>query len=68
MEHTHPDLKQNYDPQASTDLNGNDDDPFPRYDVLNSNKQGTRCAGIIAAQANNSECAVGIAYNSKVVC
>ena len=26
----HPDLAQNYDAMASTDINGNDDDPTPR--------------------------------------
>ena len=25
-------------PQASIDLNDNDDDPFPRYDISNENK------------------------------
>jgi len=30
IERTHPDLEENYDPKASTDLNGNDDDPMPR--------------------------------------
>jgi hypothetical protein len=29
MEHDHPDLEQNYDAEASTDLNGNDRDPYP---------------------------------------
>lgn len=28
----------NYDPQASYDLNDNDDDPSPRYDPTNENK------------------------------
>ena len=30
LEWNHPDLKNNYDPEASTDLNDNDDDPTPR--------------------------------------
>ena len=45
LEWNHPDLKDNYDKEASTDLNDKDDDPFPRYDFINSNKHGTRCAG-----------------------
>ena len=46
LEWNHPDLKDNYDKEASTDLNDiKDDDPFPRYDLLNSNRHGTRCAG-----------------------
>lgn len=27
---------------------------------------GTRCAGEIAAEANNSVCSVGVAYNAQV--
>ena len=30
IEWSHPDLKDNYDPEASIDLNDNDEDPFPR--------------------------------------
>ncbi|XP_042200046.1 proprotein convertase subtilisin/kexin type 6 isoform X3 [Callorhinchus milii] len=66
IERMHPDLMQNYDPLASYDVNGNDDDPTPRYDVSNENKHGTRCAGEVAAIANNSHCAVGIAYNANI--
>ena len=65
IEHTHADLRTNYDPDASIDLNDDDGDPFPRYDFINSNKHGTRCAGTVAAAANNSECSVGIAYDAK---
>ena len=49
IEHTHPDLRQNYDPLASTDINGRDDDPMPRPTYNNENKHGTRCAGEVAA-------------------
>jgi len=66
IEHTHPDLKQNYDPLASTDINGRDKDPLPRYDPYNENKHGTRCAGEVAAVANNSKCMVGVAFNAKI--
>ncbi|XP_067378152.1 proprotein convertase subtilisin/kexin type 5b isoform X1 [Channa argus] len=66
IERNHPDLLQNYDPQASFDVNGNDIDPMPRYDATNENKHGTRCAGEVAAAANNSHCIVGIAYNAKI--
>ncbi|CAL8344486.1 unnamed protein product [Lota lota] len=66
IEHNHPDLLQNYDPQASFDVNGNDMDPMPRYDASNENKHGTRCAGEVAAAANNSHCVVGIAYNARI--
>lgn len=42
LEYTHPDLKRNYDAQASYDYNGNDRDPFPTYDRNNINNHGTR--------------------------
>ena len=35
IEMTHPDLAENYDARASTDINGNDDDPTPRYNKAN---------------------------------
>ena len=38
IERDHPDLIENYDPEASYDFNDNDDDPMPRYDIFNSNK------------------------------
>ncbi|KAM9810285.1 proprotein convertase subtilisin/kexin type 5b isoform 1-T1 [Neosynchiropus ocellatus] len=66
IERNHPDLAQNYDPMASFDVNGNDMDPMPRYDATNENKHGTRCAGEVAAAANNSHCIVGIAYNARI--
>ncbi|XP_075923026.1 proprotein convertase subtilisin/kexin type 6-like isoform X3 [Petromyzon marinus] len=66
IERTHPDLQQNYDPAASYDVNGNDWDPMPRYDANNENKHGTRCAGEVAATANNSQCTVGIAYHARI--
>ncbi|XP_059486972.1 furin-like protease 1 isoform X2 [Neocloeon triangulifer] len=66
IETDHPDLIRNYDPQASYDVNNHDDDPMPRYDILDSNRHGTRCAGEVAAVANNSMCSVGIAFGSSV--
>lgn len=66
IEHNHTDLIRNYDPDASWDVNGEDGDPFPRYDPTNENKHGTRCAGEVAAQANNTICGVGVAYNAKI--
>eukprot|EP00051_Salpingoeca_urceolata_P027837 m.483516 g.483516 ORF g.483516 m.483516 type:complete len:1538 (-) comp22974_c0_seq1:121-4734(-) len=64
IEWDHPDLKDNYEPRASTDLNGHDDDPYPREsDPIN--KHGTRCSGEIAA-GKNSVCGVGVAFDAKV--
>uniref|UniRef100_A0A8D3BP43 P/Homo B domain-containing protein n=1 Tax=Scophthalmus maximus TaxID=52904 RepID=A0A8D3BP43_SCOMX len=66
IERNHPDLAQNYDHLASYDVNGNDFDPMPRYDSRNENIHGTRCAGEVAAVANNSHCIVGVAYNAHI--
>ncbi|XP_023217479.1 neuroendocrine convertase 1-like [Centruroides sculpturatus] len=66
LEWNHTDLIRNYDSRASWDSNDNDPDPFPRYDDVDSNKHGTRCAGVIAMIENNLKCGVGIAYNSKI--
>ena len=49
IQRDHPDLKQNYDPDASTDINGGDKDPMPQDN--GDNKHGTRCAGEVAAVA-----------------
>ncbi|XP_065059960.1 neuroendocrine convertase 1-like [Rhopilema esculentum] len=66
IEHNHTDIVKNYDPAASWDVNDNDPDPFPRYDPTNENKHGTRCAGEVAAEANNSKCGVGVAFNARI--
>lgn len=66
IEYTHPDLDLNYNPSASYDVNDQDEVPLPRYTRDNQNKHGTRCAGVIAAEANNSICVSGIAYRSQI--
>ena len=33
---------------ASYDVNQNDNDPTPRYDLIDSNRHGTRCAGEVS--------------------
>ena len=60
----HPELIKNYDPKASTDINGNDNDPMPQDN--GDNKHGTRCAGEVAASAQNGICGVGIAFNASI--
>ena len=57
-------FRANYDPLASTDINGNDNDPMPQDN--GDNKHGTRCAGEVAAVANNGYCGIGIAFNSSI--
>ncbi|XP_022061499.2 proprotein convertase subtilisin/kexin type 7 [Acanthochromis polyacanthus] len=66
VEHTHQDIQPNYSAEGSYDLNSNDPDPMPHPDLHSDNHHGTRCAGEIAAVPNNSFCAVGVAYGSKV--
>ncbi|KAK2187945.1 hypothetical protein NP493_149g03028 [Ridgeia piscesae] len=68
IDHTHPDLALNYDPLASGDLNDKNDplnDPTPDK-TKPTNAHGTRCAGEVAAIANNSNCCVGVAYEAKI--
>ncbi|XP_065672531.1 proprotein convertase subtilisin/kexin type 6 isoform X3 [Hydra vulgaris] len=66
IEHTHPELKGNYDSRASFDFNSNDTDPSPRSNWREDNRHGTRCAGVAAAVANNSNCIVGVAYEARI--
>ncbi|KAL0968419.1 hypothetical protein UPYG_G00266630 [Umbra pygmaea] len=66
IEKDHPDLATNYDPNASYDVNDGDPDPQPRYTQRNDNRHGTRCAGEVAAAANNDVCGVGVAYNANI--
>lgn len=58
IEKDHPDLIDNYDPLASTDINDNDSDPNPRYDFSDSNRHGTRCAGQVGRLGET----VGVRY------
>ncbi|XP_018419945.1 PREDICTED: proprotein convertase subtilisin/kexin type 4 [Nanorana parkeri] len=54
------------DSKASFDFNNNDPDPQPRYTSSNENSHGTRCAGVVAAVANNDICGAGVAYNARI--
>ncbi|XP_077105985.1 proprotein convertase subtilisin/kexin type 7 isoform X2 [Ranitomeya variabilis] len=66
VQHTVQDIQPNYSPEGSYDLNSNDPDPMPHPDGYSDNHHGTRCAGEIAAVPNNSFCAVGVAYGSRI--
>ncbi|XP_078078098.1 PC3-like endoprotease variant B [Mustelus asterias] len=68
IDHRNTDLMKNYDPKASFDFNDHFDDrhdPVPN-DLDGSNGHGTKCAGEVAMEANNSFCGVGIAYDAKI--
>lgn len=66
VDYLHPDLAPNYSPEDSWDFSGNDPYPYPRWTASGFNSHGTRCAGEIAAVADNGICGVGIAFNSKI--
>nr|XP_055104239.1 proprotein convertase subtilisin/kexin type 4 isoform X4 [Symphalangus syndactylus] len=66
IEKDHPDLWANYDPLASYDFIDYDPDPQPRYTPSDENRHGTRCAGEVAAMANNGFCGVGVAFNARI--
>ena len=66
VEKTHDDLKDNWDAEASYDFNNNDSDPTPSYGNPEGNFHGTRCAGQVAASANNSKCGVGAAFEASI--
>ncbi|XP_071095808.1 proprotein convertase subtilisin/kexin type 7-like [Haliotis cracherodii] len=65
MEWRNKDLRANYNIQGSWDLNDDDPDPTPNS-LKATNHHGTRCAGEIAAVANNNVCGVGVAHQAKV--
>uniref|UniRef100_A0AAQ6IQY4 P/Homo B domain-containing protein n=2 Tax=Anabas testudineus TaxID=64144 RepID=A0AAQ6IQY4_ANATE len=67
LDYTNKDLKKNFEALASADLcasHGVSPDPMPIQDEENSH--GTRCAGEVAMEANNSYCGVGIAFNARI--
>ncbi|XP_054613481.1 proprotein convertase subtilisin/kexin type 5 isoform X1 [Dunckerocampus dactyliophorus] len=65
MDGEHPDLKPNYDPLASFDVNGQHRHPSPSYYETTANYHGTWCAGIVAA-ANYSPCTKGVAFRARI--
>ncbi|XP_063426114.1 furin-like protease 1, isoforms 1/1-X/2 [Mytilus trossulus] len=59
----HTDLHANVDTANSYDYQSTDGDPTP--DVGDSH--GTKVAGFIAAEKDNSECTVGVAFESSII-
>ncbi|XP_052814322.1 furin-like protease 1 [Mya arenaria] len=62
LEITHTDLNDNYLSDLGYDVFTQTADPSPNPSTDN---HGTNCAGIIAAE-DNTECVIGIAYDSKI--
>ncbi|XP_017538629.1 PC3-like endoprotease variant B [Pygocentrus nattereri] len=67
VDHSNLDLRKNFEAFASFDLRGAhglSHDPMPQRDEENGH--GTKCAGEVAMEANNSFCGVGIAFNARI--
>lgn len=60
----HPDLRKNIDSANSYDYYNVDSNPTPRS--VNES-HGTMVTGLLAAEANNSQCIVGVAHQSTVI-
>lgn len=62
LQHTHPDLHQNYQSSLSHDFNDEDANPMPER----GDGHGTSAAGVAAAGANNNVCGVGVCPDCKL--
>lgn len=60
----HPDLRKNIDSANSYDYYNGDSNPTPRSV---NDSHGTKVTGLLAAEANNSQCIVGVAHQSTVI-
>ncbi|MGH0137080.1 UNVERIFIED_CONTAM: hypothetical protein FKN15_007663, partial [Acipenser sinensis] len=69
IEKDHPDLIENY-PEGQVKPAGKylkSREAAPNHPAVGSEmRHGTRCAGEVAAAANNGICGVGVAFNSKI--
>ena len=63
VEHTHPDLNDNYDTSIDYDFYHNDNDAYP---VSTYDNHGTAVAGMVAAEANNGIGVVGVAHGATI--
>ena len=62
VEHTHPDLNDNYDTSIDYDFSNRDSDAYPEtYD-----NHGTAVAGMVSAEANNGIGVVGVAHGATI--
>ncbi|CAG2222108.1 unnamed protein product [Mytilus edulis] len=59
----HTDLNSNVDTVNDYDYQSTDDDPTPDF----GDSHGTKVAGFIAAEKDNNDCTVGIAYASTII-
>nr|CAH0109880.1 unnamed protein product [Daphnia galeata] len=56
-----PEIRRNYDPNISVDLGAKTGPGIKKNPI-----HGTYCASIIAAEANNNLCGVGVAFQARV--
>ena len=63
LQHTHPDIRDNYDALNSHDYNDGGSDPSPRD---SRDGHGTAAAGVAAATAYNGHCGRGVAYRARL--
>ncbi|XP_068699733.1 furin-like isoform X2 [Montipora foliosa] len=63
---SHTEIAANYDRAASFDFIENDTSPTSSSKDVPLYGHGNKCAGVIAAVANNGHCGVGLAYNAKL--
>lgn len=62
IEHDHPDLEGNFDPECSTDIVDNDRDPWPVPSLNDNNTHGTRCAGEVCRRSSRWLCSLSVFY------
>ncbi|KAK3580092.1 hypothetical protein CHS0354_001226 [Potamilus streckersoni] len=63
IETDHSDLDANLRWDCHLDLIDNDSNPYPPFNF----RHGTQVAGFIAAERDNNNCIVGVAYGSKLI-
>nr|CAH8864532.1 unnamed protein product [Trichobilharzia regenti]CAH8864534.1 unnamed protein product [Trichobilharzia regenti] len=70
LDTTHPDLVDNYDSTISINIDRPEKNGIsprgPRKIIPENDGHGTRCAGLVAAVANNSYCSHGVAPKTKI--
>lgn len=65
LQHSHLDLRDNYNPLLSYDFNGKDMDPAPN--TFQNDGHGTSAAGVCGAVCGNTHCGCGVAPKVSLV-
>ncbi|XP_052106649.1 neuroendocrine convertase 2-like [Mytilus californianus] len=64
VETSHPDIDDNVDTDKDYDYYDDDDDPSPANQF---DSHGTQISGLLAAEKDNGQCSVGVAYGSTIL-